>query len=708
MGLVIFLFFFVAVLLILTINVIIVKAPFAKSLSKVLISATASVFLFFITIVILYHDIPNLSANLSMIFLAGLSVTSFFLLDMTIRIPYFEKVRHITFTVFNAAIHLAALAILFLFFRGLSWDALTGFRFYAQSVLGQPAQRVYGSIVLVGTPILALIISLIKASREKSKIYKQQILLFSFALFSAIVIWIIGIYAAVMFKWVIAILPAGYVFLCLLTTYAFSVSVVYDKKQLLFALLRFLVFILLFAVIAGYGASLILTLVRNITLQIILLVMCGFTFLVIRNIIAQKLKWFLGDTSEYAKAIETELQKIDYSLGRETVLNSFTEILLDHLKACGMDVLITSERDILEPVYSTFGTTATFEATAPVFEQLLKRNITVVMKSEILTNTEFAVIRSDIVGMMNSTASEVLIFVRESQKLIGVIGIGEKRKKEEYTAYDYNVLINLYSYFFLVIYYLRNIAKEDIILTVDREIEMSDQIIGSIQKNMDKVEKKSIEVASVSYSAHQLGGDFIDFIKLSEDRYFFLIGDVAGKGLSASMSMIILKSVLHTYLSEIPDFKELVIKLNSFIKESLPRGSFFAGLFGIIDFKTTTIYYLNCGIPLMSMYIDSYKNIIEIQGEGRVLGFIKNIRPFLKVRKITMNRNDAIVFTTDGLLESANLKGDRYGNDRVGRILAANKNKSSKEIADAVYSSLLDFISREIEDDVTILVFKHI
>jgi sigma factor regulatory protein, putative len=304
--------------------------------------------------------------------------------------------------------------------------------------------------------------------------------------------------------------------------------------------------------------------------------------------------------------------------------------------------------------------------------------------------------------------AEILICVREGQKLIGVISISSKKRKEAYTTYDFDVLNSLYSYFFLVVYYLRNIAKQDIVLILDREIEMSDQIIGSIQKNIDIVEKKVIDVDSVAFSAHQLGGDFTDFIRLSEDRYLFLIGDVSGKGLSASMSMVILKSVLHTYLSETPDFKELVIKINTFIKENLPKGTFLAGLFGIIDFKTTTIYYLNCGIPLMSMYIDSYKNVIEIQGEGRVLGFVKNIRPFLKVRKITMNRNDIIVFTTDGLLDSKNLKGDKFGNDRVSRLIAVNRTKSAKEISNAIYKTFLDYIAHEIEDDITIMTFKHI
>ena len=61
-----------------------------------------------------------------------------------------------------------------------------------------------------------------------------------------------------------------------------------------------------------------------------------------------------------------------------------------------------------------------------------------------------------------------------------------------------------------------------------------------------------------SLCAPGLIGDFIDFIRLSADRYIFVMGDVSGKGLNASMSMVILKSVIRTYLQETGDFKELV------------------------------------------------------------------------------------------------------------------------------------------------------
>jgi serine phosphatase RsbU (regulator of sigma subunit) len=134
-------------------------------------------------------------------------------------------------------------------------------------------------------------------------------------------------------------------------------------------------------------------------------------------------------------------------------------------------------------------------------------------------------------------------------------------------------------------YYLKNIANEAVVLTVDREIEFSGQVISSIQENIDRINHEKIDVDFITRSARKLGGDFIDFIKLGPDKYLFVMGDVSGKGLNASMSMVILKSVLRTFLTETSDFKKLVVKVNLFIKNNLPKGTFFAGVFGLIDFS---------------------------------------------------------------------------------------------------------------------------
>ena len=152
-----------------------------------------------------------------------------------------------------------------------------------------------------------------------------------------------------------------------------------------------------------------------------------------------------------------------------------------------------------------------------------------------------------------------------------------------------------------------------------------------------------ITVDFVTRSARKLGGDFIDFIQLGPEKSLFVMGDVSGKGLNASMSMVILKSVLRTFLGETGDFKQLIVKVNSFIKNNLPKGTFFAGVFGLLDFKNNLMYYINCGVPAMFLYTSAYNNAIEIQGDGKILGFVRDIGKFLKVKKIALNPEDVIL-----------------------------------------------------------------
>ena len=707
MGLIVLVFLGLIVSVLLMISFIKKKESHTRILLKVSLTETATVFFILVSLLILYHDIPHTNFIISKLFLSCMVIISFFVFDLTVKMPRFEVKKRGAFNILNGIIHTAGIAAVLTFTYDFTWNTLTGFKFLSYMAGNISANRIITSIFLLVMPAVCIIIAAVKFIIEKSKIYRQQIIFYILTAVAMLSLFSVIHYITLLFSWMAIVMPLGYIFFIYFANSSFSSTVIYDKKQVGLAVLRFVTFILIFAVTAGFFASIILTQVRSFALQIVLLIFTASSFLIMRNFFSLKLKEKFGALGEYEDRLEKELQRIDYTEGRQSVLTEFLKIMKKNVKAEDLSILITDDSGILQSVYSVTESAEALLAGGAAFDFVFENSISVLMRSQVLTGFEFSEIRDELIAFMDKTASEVLIFIREGQNFIGTIGLSKKRKEEAYTNYDFDVLSNLYAYFFLVAYYLRNIAKQDIILTVDREIEMSDQIIESVQKTMDVIENKPIQVDSASYTAHKLGGDFIDFIKLSESRSFFLIGDISGKGLSASMSMLILKSVLHTYLSETQDFKELVEKVNLFIKENLPKGTFFAGLFGIIDFKNSLIYYLNCGIPLMAMYIDSYKNVTEIQGEGRVLGFVKNIKPFLRVRKITMNKDDIIVFTTDGLLESENLRGDRFNKERVKRILSLNKEKTAGEIADILYKSLIDFVSHQIGDDVTILVFKH-
>ena len=704
MGLIFFTYFFAFLLLANSLYLSFYQSNYVNVLlNKISIPATLVAFCLALSTHLAFYEqfgIQRIASTATLLFML---LASYHMFDMVGIVS--EAKTYAILKKLNAAVHLAGVVLVLFFVGRFQWNPLQGFFFARKDLFpGFSGLRMFSYVYSLIIPGIAIAMLFLRIFFVKSNIHRQQLLLHGFAIGACLLIWVAVTYYFTIFSWAFAFLPFGYIAMLVFDNIIFSLTRVFDIKQMLFGIIRFLFFTVVFSAVAGFVTAIVMNFTSSPAGWVALITVTGVILLFIRSGISNKLQYVLGSTADYAKKLDSDLQSLDFAKGHDAILETFPKMMKHHLTCKGLDILVSDENMNLQTVYSDFDHHNTMSTNLPCFEYLLNQNNIVITKTELIANYLYEDIRTELLDIFETTQ---LISMREGQKLIGCILLAPKTHSAEYSLYDINVLSDLYSYFFLIIYYLRNITKQDITATIDREVEMSDQIIGSIQNYKDTLESHHFSMDSVTYSAHQLGGDFIDYITLNEQRAMFLIGDVSGKGLSASMSMVILKSIIHTYLQKVPDFKELVIKVNRFIKDNLPRGTFFAGLFGIIDFPTNTIYYLNCGIPLMSMYINSYKNAIEIQGEGRVLGFVKNIAPFLKVRKITLHKGDAIVFTTDGLLEATNLKGDRFGSDRVGRILQEHHSAKSSQIARIIYNNLLDFILRKIDDDVTILVLKY-
>ena len=108
----------------------------------------------------------------------------------------------------------------------------------------------------------------------------------------------------------------------------------------------------------------------------------------------------------------------------------------------------------------------------------------------------------------------------------------------------------------------------------------------------------------------------------------------------------------------------------------------------------------------MLLYTSTYNNAVEIQGEGHVLGFVDNIGDYIRVKKIHLNADDTLLLTTDGLIDSVSLRGERYGKERVQRFLVNNRHYPAARITQFLVENLMDFTSTELTDDITVLAMK--
>jgi hypothetical protein len=413
-------------------------------------------------------------------------------------------------------------------------------------------------------------------------------------------------------------------------------------------------------------------------------------------------------TADYEASLEKDLARIDY---REAEMDQITakmfEIMRRNVEASSMSVYILSGQNELDVAYSSNKMDIKIPLNNPMFDTLLNINKSIVIQSQIEKEHDISAAQKELTEFFKQTKSDALFILNEGHNIFGIITLGKKASGDHYKEYDYNVFVKLYSYFFVFGYYMRNISNKDVISVVNREIKMSSQIITSIQENIDHVKNPKVDIGYLMVPAHNIGGEFVDMIRLTERRHLFVVGDLSGKGIAASMNMVILKSIIRSYLAEVHDFKQLVVKLNTFVRDSLPKGTIFAGLFALIDFETDTMYYINCGIPALMMYTQVYNNVIEIQGSGHVLGFVKDLTPYVSVKTTKLNHGDIIMACTDGLIQSHSLRGEQFGKERVQQAVLDNSTYPAQRMAQFTFEGLLKFMSKEMEDDVSILVIKY-
>ena len=656
---------------------------------------------------LLYVANPMLGGVAFKVGLSCIALFSITLLQYAFMVPYFSKNRVVSVLIFL----LFAFGV-YLVFGGnisVSWQGASGFTFYSDVVFGtMKGLSLYTIIFLYGLPGLSILVVFFRALGLQSRIYRQQLLLVSVSMIVGLGVSFFLFRLSISYYWILPLTPFGLAVMIVLVFQSSTITTLLDKALIAANMISFTVLGLLFSLVAALMSMIVVSVIPSKLIASIILVFVAILLLYFRESVAHLLGRFVRIGSEYEFELEAGLDLLDYTSGGTEVVNKTVALLGEYVECAYVDILVSDDKGKLITVFSSTGAKNEISSENKAIDFILGRNESIVLKTQAITKHAYAEYKADLLKIFDVTRADAMMILREGHRIVGLILLGPKKRGSDYTDYDYTVLAKLYSNFFLVMYYLKNIANESVVLTVDREIEYSGQIITSIQENIDRIDHPKVDVDFITKSARKLGGDFIDFIKLGEEKYLFVMGDVSGKGLNASMSMVILKSVLRTFLSETGDFKQLVVKVNLFIKNNLPKGTFFAGVFGLMDFETNVMYYINCGVPAMFLYTAAYNNAIEIQGDGKILGFVKDIGKYLKVKKIVLNPQDIILMTTDGLVDSTNLRGERFGKDRVQRMLLDNRSYPAGRMAQFLCDNLSDFVSRELEDDISVLVFKFL
>jgi sigma-B regulation protein RsbU (phosphoserine phosphatase) len=204
-------------------------------------------------------------------------------------------------------------------------------------------------------------------------------------------------------------------------------------------------------------------------------------------------------------------------------------------------------------------------------------------------------------------------------------------------------------------------------------------------------------------SANDVGGDLLDFIRLDENKYAIAVGDVAGKGLSAALSMAKLQATIRALVPDYESLLKLGEKLNKiFYRDSLPK--IFASLLYLeLESNSSKVQFLNAGhFPPM---IVSENRIQQLKKDAPALGLMPSAT--FHEQSIQIVKDDVIFIYSDGLTEAQNETGEFFSEDKLIEILRNNSSKTSEQIGEEIILQVSNFVGKApIFDDLTISILK--
>lgn len=246
--------------------------------------------------------------------------------------------------------------------------------------------------------------------------------------------------------------------------------------------------------------------------------------------------------------------------------------------------------------------------------------------------------------------------------------------------------------------YQQSLEKE----RIDHEIS----IAGTIQKKLIPKELPKIEgydQYGINIPTKFIGGDFYDCIPLNDGRFVFIMADVSGKGIAASLLVSTLHASAHAYLNGPFELESLVKKLNEVIYDAATIDKYITAVFAVLDPQKNELLMVNAGHN-PTYIVRNNKSLESMDTGGIPLGMIRVPPPYGSIKWI-LKPGDSVFFYTDGVTEAMNEKEEQYDDIRpITKFLEKSKAKTAQYFIEELITDMNDFTSSTPQsDDITAL-----
>lgn len=417
---------------------------------------------------------------------------------------------------------------------------------------------------------------------------------------------------------------------------------------------------------------------------------------------------FYPEQSAYQKVLIQFSNEVATVVGKDKILDLTTTTFIDALKVDKFGILLHDhKKDTLylarEVGFSNPDCTIEKSNMLPIIKEK-----SLVTKYPVIEQPDFEITfpgKSD--KLIEEGIQSVFPMIIKS-KIVGALLFGLKHSGSKFGGKDLELLNAASNQLAVAIENARLYKAETEKIKIERDLDVARKIQqGLLPKRIPNL--KGLDICGEMTPAMQVGGDYYDLIQISESKLFVAIGDVSGKGLSASLYMTKLQTMIQMVCKSNSNPKEILIEVNKRLYESMERNSFITMTLALFDTGSNTVRFCRAGH--MPLFITSNGKVESVKTQGIGLGLEKGdvFSKTLVEEEINFKSGQVYSFFSDGITEAMNEKNDLFGEERLINVLKNKSSDTSAEIMQYVWDEVKKFKGKaKPNDDMTMVIVKTI
>ncbi len=302
--------------------------------------------------------------------------------------------------------------------------------------------------------------------------------------------------------------------------------------------------------------------------------------------------------------------------------------------------------------------------------------------------------------------AQVLLPLATQKELLGFISLGPKRSEEPYSASDTRLLRTVAMQTGLALENSRlseaiaaEVAQRELL---SREIEIAREVQQRLFPQI-LPEIPALEYAGHCRPARGVGGDYYDFLSLSNGRLGLAIGDVSGKGIPAALLMASLQASVRGQSQAAGRVADLMANVNRLVCDASAENRYATFFYGEFDPATRRMVYTNGGHNPPMLLRGS--EILRLETGGPPVGLFRD--SCYDQDEIAVETGDILVLFTDGISEAENPAEEEWGEDALIAAVRSNLQSPPSEMISKILEAADRFAAGAPQHDDMTLVVAH-